>query len=72
MTAAPSSRRPPRSEPTWVDDQGRRWYCGYCAGWATVRCPDCAGFAGGCRTCVDTGKVACIFCSGGRWPKWIP
>lgn len=71
MTAPPPQRRPTKPMPTWVDDAGNRWYCGYCAGWATVRCPDCGGCAG-CSTCKRTGKIDCLMCSGGRWPKWIP
>lgn len=46
-------------------------YCGYCAGWRGVWCPDCAGFAG-CATCRYTCKVPCPECADGQLLKWIP
>lgn len=69
-----------------IDWWGNVGYCGYCAGWCEVKCPDCGGFpstpfdlpavmlvtSDACRTCKKTGEVPCPQCAGGSLEKWIP
>lgn len=42
-----------------------QWYCGGCAGWREVWCPDCCGFSG-CLTCHHTFKLPCPEYAGGN------
>lgn len=64
----PRVRRKPVEE---LAEQEAEDYCGICAGWRGIWCPDCCGFEG-CHTCQYNLKVPCPACSGGtlepiRW-----
>lgn len=50
-------------------EQDAHYYCGGCAGYRVVYCPDCIV---GCPACKGLGKVACPACNGGSVPVQPP